>query len=426
MKLLNYTSRYFLLLIIALLAVLCALLYFSIKGTVSNDIDEYLMSRQIDVVQAIRKNPEILNEKSIYHKDFDIERIPEKDYVEFLKKHRAGKIKDTEYFNKYEKEDEPFRKIEFVLGNDGKYYKITLIASLLNSEELLLTILADILFFSIILIVFVVILNRILLGRIWKPFYINIQRINNYRLDKDKEIHFESSNILEFQELNHSLEKLIQNNIQVFISQKHFIENASHEMQTPLGIIQNKVYMLMEEPTLTSSQAIIIDGITEHIERLSRLNKTLLLLYKIENEQFAEIETVKISSLVESCCEDFSDLIEFKQLDLKIEMYSSPIIHMNVDLAQILFSNIIKNAINHNINNGFIRIYIEANRITLTNSGKKLSVNPEILFERFNKNAESSHSTGLGLAIVKTICNVYDFRVSYSYKENTHSITILF
>ena len=182
----------------------------------------------------------------------------------------------------------------------------------------------------------------------------------------------------------------------------------------------------MEEPTLTSSQAIIIDGITEHIERLSRLNKTLLLLYKIENEQFAEIETVKISSLVESCCEDFSDLIEFKQLDLKIEMYSSPIIHMNVDLAQILFSNIIKNAINHNINNGFIRIYIEANRITLTNSGKKLSVNPEILFERFNKNAESSHSTGLGLAIVKTICNVYDFRVSYSYKENTHSITILF
>jgi len=426
MKLLNITTRYFLILIFTMLLIWCAVFYFSLRWTIYKDVDEYLTYRQHEIQKTFRQNPELITEKILYHTDFKVEKLSKKEYEKFLHKYESGKFKDTGMHDELEDEEEPFRKMESVFTCNGKYYKLTIIASLLNSEELLATILIDILIFSILLFGLVFILNRVLLRKLWNPFYETISKVKQYKLDNDSRLELAPTNIIEFKELNNSVEELIQNNRKVYMSQKHFIENASHEMQTPLGIIQNKVYMLMEEPTLTNSQATIIDDITEHVERLSRLNKTLLLLSKIENKQFAENEPIQITQLIESCCEDFSDLIEFKKLNLILEKFASPVISMNVDLARILFSNIIKNAINHNINIGFITISIEINQVTISNSGKELSVSPETLFERFNKRTDNSHSTGLGLAIVKTICQLYGFHISYSYKESTHSLIIFF
>lgn len=426
MKLLNITTRYFLILIFTMLLIWCAVFYFSLRWTIYKDVDEYLIHRQHEIQKTFRQNPELITENILYHTDFKVKELPKKEYFKFLRKHKSGEFKDARIYDELEDEDEPFRKMESVFASNGRYYELTIIASLLNSEELLATILVDILVFSIILFGLIFMLNRVLLRKLWNPFYETILKVKQYKLDNDTQLELLPTNIIEFKDLNDSVDELIQNNRKVYISQKQFIENASHEMQTPLGIIQNKVYMLMEEPTLTNSQATIIDDITEHVERLSRLNKTLLLLSKIENKQFAENEPIQITQFIESCCEDFTDLIEFKQLNLKVEKNASPVMNMNVDLARILFSNIIKNAINHNIHDGFITISIETNQVIIVNSGKELTVKPETLFERFNKKSDSSHSNGLGLAIAKTICDLYGFSIVYSYKENTHTITILF
>lgn len=426
MRLLNYTSAYFLALIIPLLAILCALLYFSIKQTIYHDLDEYLINRQRTITKAIEKKPQILEEKAVYHKDFEIKKISAKEYKKFIKHHKKGKFKDITYFDEYEREDEPFRKIEFVIKNDKRYYKILIFASLLNSKELLWTILFNIFFFSLILITLVVLLNRLLLDKIWKPFRKNLANMKQYRLDQDKYIIFEPSPILEFQELKSSLEELIKNNITVYEHQKQFIENAAHEMQTPLGVLQNKTDLLSEEPALNKNQAALIYEINEHIERLTRLNKALLLLSKIENNQFSSNEAINIGDLLQDCCTDFNELIDFKQLNLEIIQADSPEVKINKDLARILFSNLIKNAINHNIPNGFIKVNITSEEIRISNSGKELTTDPSTLFQRFNKKSTHSNSNGLGLAIVKTICKVYSLDISYHYFEKIHTISVQF
>ena len=284
----------------------------------------------------------------------------------------------------------------------------------------------DIIIFSVILIVLIFFLNRILLQKLWNPFYETIIKVKQYRLDKGSKMALSSSKIIEFEELNNSIEELIENNLNVYLNQKQFIENASHEMQTPLGVIRNKVDLLTELPSLNIEQAALIDAITEQVDRLTRLNKTLLLLSKIENNQFTEKESVNIDTIIEEYCEDFVDLIDFKKITLSIDKHSPAILLMHMDLARILISNLIKNAINHNIYGGFINITIEANKLVLINSGKELHSSPEILFERFNKRSDNPQSSGLGLAIVKSICSFYNFSISYSYSEQKHTIEIIF
>jgi signal transduction histidine kinase len=286
--------------------------------------------------------------------------------------------------------------------------------------------LINVLLFSIILLAMIVVLNRGLLRKLWSPFYDTIKKVKQFRLDKDHALDFSDTHILEFQELNQSISELIQNNRKVYLSQKQFIENASHEMQTPLGIIRNKVDTLAELPSLTLEQAGLIDAITEHTDRLARLNKTLLLLSKIENNQFSENESIDLSVMIGACCDDFADLLEFKKLKLTVDKQGNAFVQMNPDLSRVLFSNLIKNAINHNIIDGFIQINIESTKVVIVNSGKELTSSPDALFERFNKKSDSAQSNGLGLSIVKSICSFYDFTVSYTYQTQIHTISIVF
>ena len=426
MKLLSVTTKYFIILIFSMLLIWCVILYFSLRWTTYIDLDEHLNSRQYELLKTFNGKTDSIVIDSIYKTDFKIQEITEKTYNTFRHGKNIQKFDDIKIYDELEKEDEFFREMQTVFMRDGKYYRLSIITSLLNSDELLMAILVNILFLFAMLLVLIILINRVLLPKLWKPFYETILQVKKYKLDKESEVELMSTDIIEFKELNHSIEELIQNNLKVFISQKQFIENASHEMQTPLGIIQNKVYMLMEDPGLTHNQAALIDEITEHMDRLSRLNKSLLLLSKIENNQFAETETVDVESVITSCCEDFRDLMEFKKIELKIESTGNPMIKMNPDLTHILFSNLIKNAINHNINNGFIVLSLTTDQCIISNSGKELSIDPELLFERFNKKSDSSSSNGLGLAIVRTICQAYGFTVLYKAVGHTHTISIIF
>ena len=164
----------------------------------------------------------------------------------------------------------------------------------------------------------------------------------------------------------------------------------------------------------------------EQVQRLSKLNKTLLLLSKIENNQFPESKPIDLSLIVKNICDDLIELIEFKSLNLEIEILGDPVIVMNNDLAKMLFANLIRNAINHNLEAGFIKIKIQVHSFSITNTGKELLVSPELLFERFAKKSDNPQSTGLGLSIIKTICDLYGFGASYACQEKIHTVSISF
>ena len=425
MKLLNYTSRRFFLLIVLLLLALGASLYFTIRYMIYEELDEFLVSRHEEILNAVGKSPELMDEGAIYHRDFAIKQIPKKEYNKFLKKHPTVHFKDTK-FEIYQGEEEPYRKIESVFVYGGKYYKLTVIAMLLNSDELLFAIFIGIVVFSVLLIFLSVTINKYLLARLWAPFYRNLYNIRQYRMDKESKLVVEHSNILEFEDINRSVEELVKNNLAVYENQKQFTENASHEIQTPLAIVRNKIDLLLETSVLTDEQAKLIEAITDNLERLSQLNKSLLLLSKIENDQFTKMSTIDVGILVRKYFENLEDLLEYKKLTLYFEEDEPAILTMNPELAHILFSNLVRNAINHNIELGEVKVYITRESLTIENTGKELGVPPELMFERFRKSGDSKGSYGLGLSIVASICKLYRYTISYTEINKIHKISILF
>ncbi len=119
-------------------------------------------------------------------------------------------------------------------------------------------------------------------------------------------------------------------------------------------------------------------------------------------------------------------MLEFKNLTLQWQQEEEVMISMNKDLAEVLFSNLLKNAIHHNIESGCIRISITKKEILFANTGKPLSFDPSLLFERFQKKSDDPQSNGLGLAIVKKICVLYHFNISYTLSNQEHLIRIAF
>jgi signal transduction histidine kinase len=426
MKLLTYTSRYFLALMFALLAILCTILYFSIQTTIYGELDEYLFYRQQEIVRVVRQHPHLIHEKPLYTRDFNFKEITKEKHDRFLSKHNIGEFEDALIEKEWDGEKEPFRRLESVFSSEGKYYKLTVFSSSFRSEELLLTLFFHILVLFLLLGLLIVLLNRFLLKRIWTPFHLNLEKIKSYRLDHSQGLVLQTSRISEFRELNQSVEELVQNSWRIYQSQKQFIENASHEMQTPLAIIRNKIDLFIEAAPLNEEQAEFIRIMMEQVDRLSRLNKTLLLLSKIENNQFDQSESLEMGPVISDYCDAMMELIDHKHLYVTFHFEQPCHVRMNKDLAAILISNLLQNAIQHNWEGGHIHIVVKKASLSISNSGKELGIKQSSLFERFSKNPENPGSNGLGLALVKTICQFYHFNIEYSYRESEHIFSVRF
>src|SRR5450432_408705 len=196
-------------------------------------------------------------------------------------------------------------------------------------------------------------------------------------------------------------------------------------MQTPLAVIRSKLELLINQPNITEKSASLLADITEANERLSQMNRTLLLLAKIENNQFPETEAVNISLTVQQVIENFKNYYDsFPALVTDIK--DNVIVAANRSLIEILISNLTKNAIEHNLPEGKINIVLSQSRFVIENTGTPLNINPGELFERFRKGSHKTKSTGLGLAIVKQICNLYHYPVSYQYINNLHQVMVTF
>ncbi|HLT33941.1 MAG TPA: HAMP domain-containing sensor histidine kinase, partial [Aquaticitalea sp.] len=209
-----------------------------------------------------------------------------------------------------------------------------------------------------------------------------------------------------------------------FVEQKHFIENASHELQTPLAISINKLELFIENNTLDETQLAAIASVLDNLGQLTRLNKSLSLLSKIENQQFSNDEAVDFNQLSTDIVADFEDFSLHKNVDVKIGSGSKLVFRMNKDLAVILLTNLIKNAVVHGNPNETIRIDIEPTMFTIRNSGKPKALKPKI-FSRFKKMSPDKKSTGLGLAIAKAIANKYNIRIDYEF-DGTHNFKMVF
>jgi signal transduction histidine kinase len=284
--------------------------------------------------------------------------------------------------------------------------------------------LLTVLFFALLLVGFVL-LNRRINRRLWQPFYNSLEQIKKFNLEQKKRIDFELSDIEEFSQLNESLDKLITGNITAFNQQKEFADNASHELQTPLAIVQSKLELLMQSQSLTTEQYNIIEDALKALSRVSRVNKNLLLLTKMENSQYMEKDAINVSELLEQILPQFENIAAGKQISFITRFQPGITITGNRALIETLLNNLITNAIRYSPGGSKIPLELSNNNLTIANPGYQ-SLQTEQLFKRFAAASLQHRGTGLGLAIVKQICNRYNWEIKYTFDHNCHTFTLHF
>jgi signal transduction histidine kinase len=416
MKLLTRTTIYFTTIALLVFAIGGVVFYHELRSTTQGDADERLSNEKSTVVNYIHNHQSLptvsltLGDSIAYHSV-------------------AGPVKerlaDTIIFNVAEKEHEPYRKIEFGTCIAGQCYSITIFKPLIEADDLTNAIVQTIGIIAIMLLLVLILSNVLIAKSLWKPFYHTLDKVKAFDLTKKSTIVFENATLKEFKELNNVLKVMTEKMSADYNSLKEFTENASHELQTPLAIIQSKLELLIQSENLSAKQMEEVQVVYESTARLSKLNQALLLLAKIENMQFGEVKEVELDKLIESKLELFEDLIKHKNLSVEKNIEYC-IIQAHPSLADILISNLIGNAIKHNMKDGILKIELNKSGLIISNSGNTPSVPTEQFFQRFRKSDPASDSLGLGLAIVKEICNAYGFVIYYKYEGGLHILSISF
>lgn len=336
----------------------------------------------------------------------------------------TDELYDSLIYNFVDNDYTVYRLISFTCVYQNENYIITVGESRLESDDFTIIVLLFLLIFILAFFSVLFLITRTVSKKIWLPFNDTLVKLKSFDIAAHNKINFEKSGITEFEELNDSLNKMTAKIYSDYDSLKQFSENASHEISTPLSVIRSKTEILLQSENFSEIQMQQLQRINEAISRLSKLNTALLTLTKIENRQFAETEKIELAPFIQKKLSVLLDLTEEKNITVSADIPENIFIEMNPLLSDILFENLINNAIKHNMVNGFINIKVLPNKFSISNPGAVLQYETEKLFHRFIKNNPSSDSLGLGLAMVKQICSIYNFTIVYSYNANIHSIVL--
>lgn len=337
---------------------------------------------------------------------------------------------DTIFYNSYydtlDAETEPYRELNASILIDGNPYTYSARINLVETEDLMESIAMLFLVIISLLLVGLFVITKRLSINLWKPFNETLNQIEKFEVDKSNKPKLAETNIEEFNRLNKSIEKLIEKNTSIYHSQREFVENAAHELQTPLAVFQAKIDTLIQSFDFTQEQYKMLSSLNDSVSRLNRLNKNLLLLSKMENDNYNEKETIYLNETINKHLDFFTEQAKAKNLNIKIELTEKISVKSNPVLAEILISNLFLNAIRHNINDGQILVKLSNHSLLFSNSGQLQPLVAHNLFNRFSKSNPAEQGNGLGLAIIKKIADLNNWRISYSFADNLHSFSVTF
>lgn len=392
-----------------------SIVFFQItRRIIDKQVNMELLSMMHSTMQNFDKN--IANPPASFSYNTIIKRIsPNKTII--------PEFQDTTIYSTFEKKYIPNRVLVFTLTANRQNYQVEIFKSMLEPNTLLESITLATLVLAIVLIISIYFINRIIFRSIWRDFFTSLKKIENYDIKKLDNITLKNSEIIEFNTLNQVLTTLIGRIKKDFLNLKELTANTTHELQTPLAIIRSKAELLLQSDNLSENQTDLISGVLQSAHRLSKLNESLLLITKIENNQFARSEPVKMAETLKTHIENFQALIDYSHFQSDIRHGN---IYINPLLLDVLLINLLKNAISYCNKKGEIYVNYIDYEFHVANSGKALEIPRERIFDRFVKSSENSESSGLGLCIVKKICDYYKLPVKYEYKSSMHHFTIDF
>lgn len=427
MKLLNKSFKRFLWFMLAIMLLSIPLFYFTIQYIYIKDADDSLyvvkeklqdrINKLIEDQRTAKEIVELLNQLEI---GYFLEEITDDSRL------IEDRIYTTSRFDAYHGHVEPFRVLESVIWIDEIPYFLKAEIDMEEYYDVLpYTALLAGLFFLLIVVGYYLV-NRKIEKKVWSPFLTTLSELENHNIGSDMDFKPIESDIEEFQTLSRILRSFIGKNSLLFRQQKEFIENASHELQTPIALLHSKTDLLFQTKELSEEQSYLLDEVKQIGSRMNKINSGLLLLAKIENRQFVKNETFPLKPIVESSMIYFEEWASAKNIKMVLEVEDEMEVLGNKILAEIAINNLIKNAIRYNSDPGHISIQLKSNSLAIRNSSKIPELDGSKVFQRFFKSHADQNGSGLGLAIVKEISDFNDWKINYSYLDEKHTFTLGF
>lgn len=416
MKLFTKYSRINVLATILIFLIASAAFYIALNIVLLNQIDEDLNIEKKEIVTYVNK----------YHRL--PENIPVKDQViNYVPVNGDTKLtySTSDIIQPGDSISADFRQLIFGIKPANQWYKVTVSKSLEDTDNLIHSVV--VISFTTILVILLssFFINRVVLKKLWRPFYQSLATVKEFKVSKTPRLQFDPSGIEEFEFMNQTLERITKQAQAEYIALKTFSENASHEIQTPIAIIRSKLDLLIQDEQLTEQQSNTLQSAYNALQKLTKLNQSLLLLAKIENNQYEEVEKINFKIKVESKLDDFQELWQAK----KIVTHSSleeVFLKMNPELADILLNNLLSNATKHNYDGGSLSVELNKSHFKISNTSSSGMLESEKLFQRFYRPSHTKDFNGLGLSIIKQICEASGFTKTYNHLDNLHTFTISF
>jgi len=323
-------------------------------------------------------------------------------------------------------ETEPTWVLKAPVKIKGRDYIFVTEVNQLESDDLIFNIVLLYLIILVFLLSGMYLLTKKYSTTLWKPFFHLLEQLETYDIDKTIKVRFNPTSTEEFHRMNLVIQNLLERNLEIFNNQKEFIENASHELQTPLAIVQAKIENLIQKSNLSAAEAEAIATVENSISRLTKLNRNLLLLSRIEQGNFPDAENIGINDLLHSPLERLKDLAFDSSVLIESELLSNFQLFCNLYLAECMINNLLVNAIQHNAPGGVVKVITMENKLKIENTSLGSALDPLKIFNRFSKKDSSTTGNGLGLAISDRIARFYNWKISYEHSQKKHIFTIKF
>ena len=403
------------------LALWAAFFYFAMIDEINDETDDALEDYSEQIISRFLAGEEILSKSNNSNNQYYLSEIT----PEYAKSNPHINYADSMVYVPQKGETEPARVLSTIYKDaGGRHYKLVVFTPTIEKEDLKEAILHWVILLYVALLFIILFVNAWVYYQSNRPLHKLLIWLEEYKVGKKNVPLQNDTDITEFKKLNQAAEQNMKRAEEVFEEQKQFIANASHELQTPLAVCQNRLENLMEDEALTENQLEELAKTCQTLEYITKLNKSLLLLSQIENKQFLEKHNIELNTIVKKVIPDYQEVYSYRSICIEIEETSAMSIRMNEMLANILVNNLLKNSFVHNIENGCIEIKISSSRIIFKNTGQSLPLNPTIIFDRFYKGNKKEGSTGLGLSLVKSICSAEKLQMRYCFEDNFHCFEV--
>lgn len=423
MKLLNYTTSKLVLLLFLIISMWGVVFYFAMHHEIMDETDDMLRSYRDIFIKKALNDTTLLN--TTFETTFDRYSIQPID-MELVRDYKESWYNEEIYFPEGD-EHIPVRVYKSIFRAPGdQYYELEVKMSTVERDDMIQTLIIYLVVLFLLLIICLGVGAGIILRKSFTPLKKLLHWIHSLVPGKPVPPMDNDTRITEFRQLNEAAFEMSVANLRVYELQKQFTENASHELQTPLAVVRNKLDQFTQQDDLTEKQLSDIAQIYESLNVAIKLNKSMLLLSRIENRQYQNSVDVDFNTLVHDISADLAEIYAHKGIRISIENKDHDLVSMNETLAGILIANLLKNAYLHTTNNGNITVVIEKRKLSIYNTGDQ-ALDQEMVFKRFYQpSVKQEHSSGLGLSIVKSICDIYQFGLSYTFTGREHLFSIRF